>query len=135
MKYLVNGVEYTDWQEAQAAEEKLEADKKAKETAAAERKAEVWEVQNKANAYLALVQENDKKRAELKAAEDALEAEYTRALNEFSDKHDGYHLTYYSKDGKTLEFKLEEVKAESIEKEWCEMQKRMSKFWKNFFNI
>ena len=94
MEYLVNGVKYATIEEAQEAEKKLEAEKAKKETALAEKKAELAKINEDANSYLKLISENDKKRAELRKAEQEAYATYKKAINEFAKKNQGYHLTY-----------------------------------------
>ena len=63
-KYVVNGVEYTDLAEAEAASKKFEEEQAAKKDAALARKADVEVVQNAANAYLDLVNEHKLKAQE-----------------------------------------------------------------------
>lgn len=108
MEYLVNGVKYATIEEAQEAEKKLEAEKAKKETALAEKKAELAKINEDANSYLKLISENDKKRAELRKAEQEAYATYKKAINEFAKKNQGYHLTY-KVDGDNVEFQIEEV--------------------------
>ena len=136
MEYLVNDVKYATFEEAQEAEKKLEAEKAKKETAIAEKKAELAKINEKANTYLKLVAENDKKRAELKKAEQEAYAVYRKELDDFAEKHQGYHLTYKI-NGDNVEFQVEEVKQKTIEDYFNEIQernRRFSKFWNSIWD-
>lgn len=108
MEYLVNGVKYATIEEAQEAEKKLEVEKAKKETALAEKKADLAKLNEVGNAYLKLVAENDKKRADLRKAEQEAYKAYKKELNDFAEKNQGYHLTY-KVDGDNVEFQIEEV--------------------------
>lgn len=132
MEYLVNGVKYATLEEAQEAEKKLEAEKAKKETALAEKKAEVAKITTAANDYLKLVKENDKKRAELRKAEEEAYKAYKKELNDFAEKHQGYHLTY-KQNGDTVEFQVEEVKQKTL-KDLYEDLNNSRKWFDNFFN-
>lgn len=129
--YKVNGVEYTDKKEAEAAAKKLELEAAKKAEVAEARKADVKEVQDAANAYLELVAENNKKRDELTAAENEALAKYRELLNAFDEKHKGYHLTYTRNNG-NVEFKVEEVKTKTLEEYMNEQRERTRKFFEYF---
>ena len=131
-KYVVNGVEYTDLAEAEAASKKFEEEQAAKKDAALARKADVEVVQNAANAYLDLVAENNKKREELKNAEAEAYEAYKKELNDFSNKHKGYHLTYTS-DGENVEFKVEEAKSGLLEKELDNIRRKTFNLFNSFW--
>ena len=131
-KYVVNGVEYTDLAEAEAASKKFEEEQAAKKDAALARKADVEVVQNAANAYLDLVAENNKKREELKKAEAEAYEAYKKELNDFSNKHKGYHLTYTS-DGENVEFKVEEAKSGLLEKELDNIRRKTFNLFNSFW--
>lgn len=131
-KYVVNGVEYTDLAEAEAASKKFEEEQAAKKDAALARKADVEVVQNAANAYLDLVADNNKKREELKKAEAEAYEAYKKELNDFSNKHKGYHLTYTS-DGENVEFKVEEAKSGLLEKELDNIRRKTFNLFNSFW--
>lgn len=131
-KYVVNGVEYTDLAEAEEASKKFEEEQTAKKDAALARKADVEVVQNAANAYLDLVAENNKKREELKKAEAEAYEAYKKELNDFSNKHKGYHLTYTS-DGENVEFKVEEAKSGLLEKEIDNIRRKTFNLFNSFW--
>lgn len=131
-KYVVNGVEYTDLAEAEAASKKFEDEQAAKKDAALARKADVEIVQNAANAYLDLVAENNKKREELKKVEAEAYEAYKKELNDFSNKHKGYHLTYTS-DGENVEFKVEEAKSGLLEKELDNIRRKTFNLFNSFW--
>lgn len=138
MEYLVNGVKYATMEEAQEAEKKLEVEKAKKETALAEKKAELAKMNTTATNYLKLVKENNKKRAELRKAEQEAYETYRKELDDFAEKHQGYHLTYKI-DGDNIEFQIEEVKQKTLEdyfKEMEEVNKRFNRFWNSvWFNF
>ena len=135
MEYLVNGVKYATIEEAQEAEKKLEVEKAKKETALAEKKADLAKINTTANDYLKLVKENDEKRAELRKAEqDAYEA-YKKELDDFAEKHQGYHLTY-RRNGDNVEFQIEEVKQKTVKDYFNDIEetrKAFRNFWNNFW--
>ena len=136
MEYLVNGVKYTTIEEAQEAEKKLEVEKTKKETALAEKKADLAKINTTANDYLKLVKENNQKRAELRKAEQEAYEAYRKELDDFAEKHQGYHLTY-KRDGDNVEFQIEEVKQKTIEdyfKEMEEINKRFNHFWTSIWD-
>ena len=135
MEYLVNGVKYATIEEAQEAEKKLEAEKAKKETALAEKKAELANLNEVGNAYLKLVAENDKKRAELRKAEQEAYATYKKAIDEFAKKNQGYHLTYKI-DGDNIEFEIEEVNkktATDVYKDIENTRKLFNSLFNDFF--
>jgi chromosome segregation ATPase len=136
MEYLVNGVKYATIEEAQEAEKKLEAEKAKKETALAEKKADLAKINTTANDYLKLVKENDKKRAELRKAEQAAYEAYRKELDDFAEKYQGYHLTY-RRDGDNVEFQIEEVKQKTLEdclNEKEENRRSFRNFWNQFWS-
>ncbi len=136
MEYLVNGVKYATIEEAQEAEKKLEVEKAKKETALAEKKADLAKINTTANDYLKLVKENNQKRAELRNTEQEAYETYRKALDDFAEKHQGYHLTYKC-DGDNVEFQIEEVKQKTIEdyfKEIEEINKRFNHFWNSIWD-
>lgn len=108
MEYLVNGVKYTTLEEAQEAEKKLEAEKAKKEAALAEKKADLAKLNEVGNAYLKLVAENDKKRAEFRKAEQEAYKAYEKERDDFAKKNQGYHLTY-KVNGDNVEFQIAEI--------------------------
>lgn len=108
MEYLVNGVKYATLEEAQEAEKKLEAEKAKKETALAEKKADLAKLNEVGNAYLKLVAENDKKRAEFRKAEQEAYKAYEKERDDFAKKNQGYHLTY-KVNGDNVEFQIAEI--------------------------
>jgi len=136
MEYLVNGVKYATIEEAQEAEKKLEAEKAKKETALAEKKADLAKINTTANDYLKLVTENNKKRAELRKAEKEAYDAYRKELDDFAEKHQGYHLTY-KRNGDNVEFQIEDVKQKTLEdyfKEMEEVNKRFNHFWNSIWD-
>ncbi len=136
MEYLVNGVKYATMEEAQEAEKKLEVEKAKKETALAEKKADLAKINTTANDYLKLVKENNQKRAELRKAEQEAYKTYRKELDDFAEKHQGYHLTY-KRDGDNVEFQIEEVKQKALEdyfKEMEEVNKRFNRFWNSIWD-
>lgn len=135
MEYLVNGVKYATIEEAQEAEKKLEAEKAKKETALAEKKAELANLNEVGNAYLKLVAENDKKRAELRKAEQEAYNTYKKTIDDFAKKNQGYHLTYKI-DGDNIEFKIEEVNkktATDVYKDIENTRKLFNSLFNDFF--
>lgn len=128
-KYYVNGVEYTDLKEAQKAEKEAQALAEKKKNEAEATKAEVKEIQEAANAYIKLVNDNDEIRASLKASEKEAYSNYKNALNNFSEKHEGYRLRYYN-NGETVEFKVEEVKRSSLEEELEEFRNQIKEVFR-----
>ena len=135
MEYLVNGVKYATIEEAQEAEKKLEVEKAKKETALAEKKADLAKINTTANDYLKLVKENDKKRAELRKAEQDAYEVYKKELDDFAEKHQGYHLTY-RRNGDNVEFKIEEVKQKTVKDYFNDIEetrKAFRNFWNNFW--
>jgi len=136
MEFLVNGVKYATMEEAQEAEKKLEVEKAKKETALAEKKADLAKINTTANDYLKLVKENNQKRAELRKAEQEAYKTYRKELDDFAEKHQGYHLTY-KRDGDNVEFQIEEVKQKALEdyfKEMEEVNKRFNRFWNSIWD-
>jgi len=136
MEFLVNGVKYATMEEAQEAEKKLEVEKAKKETALAEKKADLAKINTTANDYLKLVKENNQKRAELRKAEQEAYKTYRKELDDFAEKHQGYHLTY-KRDGDNVEFQIEEVKQKTLEdyfKEMEEVNKRFNRFWNSIWD-
>lgn len=136
MEYLVNGVKYATIEEAQEAEKKLEVEKAKKETAIAEKKADLTKINTTANDYLKLVKENNQKRAELRKAEQEAYKTYRKELDDFAEKHQGYHLTYKT-DGDNVEFQIEEVKQKTLEdyfREMEEVNKRFNRFWNSIWD-
>lgn len=135
MEYLVNGVKYATIEEAQEAEKKLEAERAKKETALAEKKADLAKINTTANDYLKLVKENDKKRAELRKAEQEAYEAYKKELDDFAAKHQGYHLTY-KQNGDNVEFQIEEVKQKTLENYFNDIEetrKAFRNFWYDFW--
>lgn len=135
MEYLVNGVKYATIEEAQEAEKKLEAEKAKKETALAEKKADLAKINTTANDYLKLVKENDNKRAELRKAEQEAYEAYKKELDDFAEKHQGYHLTY-RRNGDNVEFQIEEVKQKTVKDYFNDIEetrKAFRNFWNNFW--
>ena len=135
MEYLVNGVKYATIEEAQEAEKKLEVEKAKKETALAEKKADLAKINTTANDYLKLVKENDKKRAELRKAEQEAYEAYKKELDDFAEKHQGYHLTY-RRNGDNVEFQIEEVKQKTVKDYFNDIEetrKAFRNFWNNFW--
>ena len=131
----LQGKTFTDVKELEKAEAEVKAKNEKKELALAEKKQELTKINTTANDYLKLVKENNQKRAELKEAEKKAYEAYRKELDDFAEKHDGYHLTY-RRDGDNVEFQIEEVKQKSLEdyfKEMEEINKQFSNFWKNSF--
>lgn len=113
--------------------EKLAAEKKkAEEEKSLARKAEVAEIQEAANDYLRIIEKNKKIRNELANEENDAYHFYQRKLNDFAEKYNGYHLTYSCKDGKTVEFKVEDARANSFEEIYKEGANLFKNFWNNF---
>ena len=116
--------------------EKAEADVKAANTQkaleATKKKAELVKINRTANEYLKLVAENNKKREELRKAEQEAYKAYRKEIDDFAEKHQGYHLTYKI-DGDNVEFQIEEVKQKTIEDFYKELQESKNIFT-NFFN-
>lgn len=123
---------FDSWDELVAEEDKFKKAHEAELTAKEERVKAAGEVENAAKAYLELVQENKKVRAEMaKKEQEAYEA-YRAKLNEFSKAHKGYHLTY-SFDGKNVEFKVEENRQNSLQEYIDSQNSLMRKFFENFW--
>ena len=133
MEYLVNGVKYATIEEAQEAEKKLEVEKAKKETALVEKKAELVQINTAANDYLKLVKENDKKRAELRKTEEEAYKAYRKELDDFAEKHQGYHLTY-KQNGDNIEFQVEEAKQKTLKDLYDDLNESRKWFFDNFFN-
>lgn len=117
------------------AEKVLAEKKKAEEEKSLVRRTDAVAVQNLANAYLKEVEENKKIRTELAKKETEAYNAYQAKLAEFGKKHDGYHLTYVSKDGKTVEFKVEEVRANEFDRVRKEQAEFIKNFWNNFLDF
>jgi tRNA threonylcarbamoyladenosine modification (KEOPS) complex Pcc1 subunit len=128
----LQGKTFTDVKELEKAEAKVKAEQEKKEVALAEKKADLAKINTTANDYLKLVAENNKKRAELKKAEDKAYAAYKAELDDFAEKHQGYHLTYTRK-GDSVEFKVEEVKQKTIEDYFKDIEETRKAF-RNFFD-
>ena len=127
----LEGKKFTDVKELEKAEQEVNTNKEKKELALAEKKQELAKINETANNYLKLVKENNEKRAELKQTEQEAYEAYRKELDDFAEKHQGYHLTY-RRDGDNVEFQIEEVKQKSLEdyfKEMEEINKRFSNFW------
>lgn len=93
---------------------------------------EALEVENAAKAYLEVVEQNKKLRAEMAQKEQAFYDQYKEKLCEFSKNHKGYHLTY-TYDGKNIEFKVEENRQNSLQEYIDSQNKLMRKFFDNFW--
>lgn len=131
----LEGKKFTDVKELEKAEQEVNANNEKKELAVAEKKAELAKINAVANDYLKLVNENNKKRAELKEKENEAYKAYKKELDAFADKHQGYHLTYRY-NGDNIEFQIEEVKQKTIEdyiKEMEEARQRFNAFWNSFW--
>jgi len=131
----LEGKEFTDVKELEEAEAKVTTENAKKEVALAEKKQELAKINTAANDYLKLVKENNEKRAELKKAEQEAYDAYKKELDDFAEKHQGYHLTY-RRDGDNVEFQVEEVKQKSLEDFFNDMEetrKVFSNFWNNFW--
>ena len=137
MKYVselkeLEGKVFDSAKDVEKAEAEVAKEKQAKEVALAEKKAEVAKINTTANDYLKLVAENNKKRAELKEAENKAYLAYKKELDDFAEKHQGYHLTY-TKNGDTIEFKVEEAKQKTL-KDFYDDFTESRKWFDNFFN-
>lgn len=80
--------------------------------------ADLKTVNDAANDYFKVVADNKKQVEGLEKslnekADKAYDA-YKKALNDFSDKHNGYHLTYRT-DGNNVEFKVVELHTDELE--------------------
>jgi len=131
----LQGKTFTDAKELEKAEAEVKEKNEKKELAVAEKKQELAKINTAANDYLKLVKENNQKRAELKDAEKKAYEAYRKELDDFAEKHEGYHLTY-RQNGDNVEFQVEEVKQKTIEdyfKEMEEINKRFSNFWNSFW--
>jgi len=131
----LEGKKFTDVKELEKAEQEVNTNKEKKELALAEKKQELANINGAVNNYLKLVKENNEKRAELKQAEQEAYEAYRKELDDFSKKHNGYHLTY-KYDGDNVEFQIEEVKQKTIEdyfKEMEEARQRFNNFWNSFW--
>lgn len=131
----LEGKKFTDVKELEKAEQEVNTNKEKKELALAEKKQELAKINETANNYLKLVKENNEKRAELKQTEQEAYEAYRKELDDFAEKHQGYHLTY-RRDGDNVEFQIEEVKQKSLEdyfKEMEEINKRFSNFWNSIW--
>jgi len=131
----LEGKEFTDVKELEEAEAKVKTDNAKKEVALAEKKQELAKINTAANDYLKLVKENNEKRAELKKTEQEAYDAYKKELDDFADKHQGYHLTY-RRDGDNVEFQVEEVKQKSLEDFFNDMEetrKAFRHFWYDFW--
>ena len=131
----LEGKEFTDVKELEEAEAKVTTENAKKEVALAEKKQELAKINTAANDYLKLVKENNEKRAELKKAEQEAYEAYRKELDDFAEKHQGYHLTY-RRDGDNVEFQVEEVKQKSLEDFFNDMEetrKVFRNFWNNFW--
>ena len=131
----LEGKKFTDVKELEKAEQEVNTNKEKKELALAEKKQELAKINEAANNYLKLVKENNEKRAELKQTEQEAYEAYRKELDDFAEKHQGYHLTY-RRDGDNVEFQIEEVKQKSLEdyfKEMEEINKRFSNFWNSIW--
>lgn len=140
MKYVsdlkeLQGKVFDNVKDLEKAEKEVNEAVKAKEAALVEKKADLAKINTTANNYLKLVEENNKKRAELRKTEEEAYLAYKKELDDFAEKHQGYHLTY-KKDGDTVEFQIEEAKQQSIEdfyKQLKESQASFSKFFNDLF--
>ncbi len=131
----LEGKKFTDVKELEKAENEVKENATKKELALAEKKQELANINEAVNNYLKLVKENNEKRAELKQAEQEAYEAYRKELDDFSKKHNGYHLTY-KYDGDNVEFQIEEVKQKTIEdyfKEMEEARQRFNNFWNSFW--
>ena len=126
----LEGKEFTDVKELEKAEAEVTAQKQLKAIEATKKKVELAKIEKAANDYFKLVTENTKKREELRQAErDAYQA-YKKELDEFAEKHQGYHLTY-RKNGDNIEFQIEEAKQQTLE----DYYKSMNDMFKDFFSF
>ena len=131
----LQGKTFTDVKELEEAEAKVKTENEKKEVALAEKKQELTKINTAANDYLKLVKENNEKRAELKKAEQKAYEAYKKELDDFAEKHQGYHLTY-KQNGDNVEFQVEEVKQKSLEDFFNDMEetrKAFRNFWNNFW--
>ena len=129
----LQGKTFTDVKELEKAEAEVKEKNEKKELALAEKKQELTKINTAANDYLKLVKENNQKRAELKEAEKKAYEAYRKELDDFAEKHDGYHLTY-RRDGDNVEFQIEEAKNQTLENYYKESQETFNKLFNNFFN-
>jgi hypothetical protein len=134
----LEGKKFTDVKELEKAEAEVNATNEKKEVALAEKKQELAEINSAAKTYLDLVKENKKKRdafnEEITKSENEAYKIYKEKIDEFSKKHNGYHLTY-KYDGENIEFQIEEVKQKTIQdhfKEMEEARKQFNDFWNSF---
>ncbi len=129
----LQGKTFTDVKELEKAEAEVKENATKKEVALAEKKADLAKINESANKYLKLVEENNKKREELRKAEQEVYEAYKKELDDFAEKHQGYHLTY-RKDGDNVEFQIEEAKHQTLENYYKETQETFNKLFNNFFN-
>lgn len=123
---------FDSWDELVEEEAKFKKAHEAELTAKEARIKDAAEIENAAKAYLELIQENKKIRAEMAQKEQQAYDSYKNKLNEFSKAHKGYHLTY-SYDGKNVEFKVEENRQNSLQEYIDSQNNLMRKFFENFW--
>ena len=107
-KSEVTGKDYKTIEELEAAEHEVELSKTKAEEEKKAKQAELVSINEAASAYLKLVEDNKKLRADLKAKEEDAYEKYQEELDNFAKKHNGYHLTY-KVDGTNVEFEIKEA--------------------------
>jgi len=130
----LQGQKFETVEACEEAEAKINAEVAKKQELAAEKKKELENLNKAATSYLEIVSENNKTRAELKKAEDEAYTLYKKELDAFSEKHQGYHLTY-TKNGNNVEFQVEEFKQQTLEEIINELKKSREKWLKDFTNF
>lgn len=128
----VTGKTYKTVEELEAAEKKVAAEKAKAEAEKEAKKAELDALNEAASAYLALVAEDNKARAEMKVFEEEAYKRYQAELDKFAEKHNGYHLTY-KVDGTNVEFEIQEARKANIDEYIAESKKAFDKFFNSFF--
>ena len=131
-KSEVTGKDYKTVEELEKAEHEVELLKTKTEEEKKAKQAELVSLNETASAYLKLVEDNKKLRAELKEKEEAAYEKYQAELDEFAKKHNGYHLTY-KVNGTNVEFEIKEAHKINLDEYLEESRKEFEKLFRSFW--
>ena len=120
--------------ELEEAEKAEEEKKKLRAKEKEERQKEAADVQEAANNFLHLVAENKKIREQLNEKENSAYLDFKTKMDDFSKKHNGYHLSY-TYDGKNAEFKVEEVRYVALRDFMEQRQSTIEKMMADIINF
>ena len=131
-KSEVTGKDYKTIEELEKAEHEVELSKTKAEEEKKAKQAELVSINEAASAYLKLVEDDKKLRADLKAKEDAAYEKYQAELDDFAKKHNGYHLTY-KVNGTNVEFEIKEAHKINLDEYLEESRKEFEKLFRSFW--